>query len=100
MNNNKKILCRVLCLHVSKTAKRINPAVPTIAKIIVIAINTFSAVLLFGANLPRFLNQSSAAKDRSKRTVQTAHMAMNMGLSSWAPMSEMKAMRWPERMEG
>lgn len=79
---------------------KIRPAVPTMANRIVIPIKIFSPNDLFGASLPLFLSHSSAAKDRSKRTVQTEHMAMNMGFNSWAPMSEMKAMCCPERMEG
>lgn len=56
MNNNKKILCRVLCFYVLKIVKRINLVVFMIVKIIVIVINIFFVVFLFGVNFLCFFN--------------------------------------------
>ena len=60
---------------------------------------TFSATPRFLAKRPVCRSHRSDAKERSRKTVVTQQPAMKSGFKPWAPISEMKAIRWLACME-
>lgn len=89
MKRTRKPLWSLGWRIVSKTERRMSPAVPARAKTMESTERVFSSVLRLGARRPRCRSQRSRAKARLKETVVTADPAMKSGLSSRAPMSLM-----------
>ena len=73
----------------SNIERQINPTVPTMAAIMANAESTFSLQCVFGTSAPLCLNHLSAAKERSRKIVVIHDPAMNRGLSSVAPTSDL-----------
>lgn len=100
MNNNKNMSCSVGCLNVSKILRRIKPAVPISAKIMLNPERIFSSVVVLAAKRPRCRSHLSDRNDASRNTVVTQEPAMNRGFRFSAPTSDMYAMLWVGSMDG